>query len=117
LFHNSSKKGRLSQRPERHVGETGQSRVVGAAASGDANAGDVRDQELGDRLGIETDDNITLPLRIADDSSGRSSLKAAQFISSGSVRVSRKQPRTPPAGLSTSPSCAPASAGKWPTCC
>jgi hypothetical protein len=35
-----AKKRRLSQRPERHVGEAGQSRVVSAAASGDANAGD-----------------------------------------------------------------------------
>src|SRR5271156_4319096 len=60
-----AKKRRLSQRPERHVGEAGQSRVVSAAASGDANAGDVRDQEQGDRLGIEIADNITLPLRIA----------------------------------------------------
>src|SRR5271168_1488291 len=66
LFRNSPKKGRLSQRPERHVGEAGQRRVVGAAASGDANTGNIRDQELGDRLGIETGGNIALPLRIAD---------------------------------------------------
>jgi hypothetical protein len=60
------KRGWLSQRPVHHVGDASQRRVVGAAASGDANACDVRDQNLGDTLGIETGGAIALPLRIAD---------------------------------------------------
>jgi hypothetical protein len=56
------KKG-LSQRPQRHIGQAGQSRTVGAAASGDADASDVRDQKLGDRFGLEASGDIAFPLR------------------------------------------------------
>jgi hypothetical protein len=49
--------------------------------------------------------------------SGRSSLRAGQFISSGSARASRKQPKTPRDEPSTSQSPTPASAARRPTCC
>src|SRR3984893_12953463 len=57
---------RLSQCPQRHVGQAGYSRPVGAAAPGDANASDVSDQRLGDRFGVKARGDITLPLCIAN---------------------------------------------------
>ena len=47
----------------------------------------------------------------------RSSLKVVRFILSGSARASKKPPKTPLAGRSTSRSRAPSSAGRRPTCC
>jgi hypothetical protein len=65
-------KKRLSQRPQRHVDQAGQSRTVGAAASGDADASDVRDQKLGDHFGVEASSDIAFPLRIANAGGNRS---------------------------------------------
>jgi hypothetical protein len=47
------------------------SHAVGAAAPGDADAGDVRDQKLGDRLRFEIGRHVTVPLRVADTGSDR----------------------------------------------
>ena len=61
----------LAQRLERYVGEAGQSRAVGAAAPGDADARDVRDQKLGGRLRVEIGRHVTVPLRVADTGGDR----------------------------------------------
>jgi hypothetical protein len=53
----------------------------------------------------------------AASSNAQASPRAKRFISLGSARVSRKQPRMPRAGLSTSQRCIPDSTERRPTCC
>ncbi|UVK42025.1 hypothetical protein BPNPMPFG_003665 [Mesorhizobium sp. AR07] len=59
-------KGRLPQRPQRHLGQAGQRRAVGAAASRDPDAGDVGDQKFGDCFRVQARGDIAFALRIVN---------------------------------------------------
>src|SRR5260370_28361817 len=60
------KRERLPQCSQRHIGQARQGRAVSTAAPGYPDASDVRDQEPGDRFGVEAGGDIAFPLRIAD---------------------------------------------------
>ena len=62
----SMKKGALPRRPQRHLGQAGQRRAVGAAASHDPDAGNVDDQKFGDCFRVQARGDIAFALPIVN---------------------------------------------------
>ena len=80
-------------RPQCHVGQTGQGCGARAAAPSHTNAGDVGDEELDGGFRIDVDGNVALALRIAD-AAGDGSRNPTPNNSLISVRSGRDAPNS-----------------------